>query len=330
MLKRLLIGTAISAFFFWLILRSLDVHNAIESLKSANWLWLIPAIVMFLFSFALRAVRWQILLAPIGQVGFSSSFRAVMIGFMANSVLPARMGEFVRAFVLKKKEGLKVESVFATIVVERIFDGYLLMLFLLGSLLLAPLSGTEGGLLRTGIVGALAVYTIALVAMLFLHHRHAETIRFFERLLSWFPWRERVLNSLSRFASGLAIFSSTKQIMLVAVWSLIVWIVSMAVLHPLLAGFDLGVPMPWYAPYVITPIVALGVLLPAAPGYAGTFHAACVAALLMLAPDSNADAGRAFAFVLHAANMVPIIVVGLIFLWLEGLSLSDLGKKPDA
>ncbi len=328
MFRRLVIGTLISAFFFWLILRSIDIGEAIDSLKEVNWLWLAPAVAILLLSFVLRAFRWQVLLRPVAHVSFTSSFRAVMIGFMANSVLPARMGEFVRAFVLTRKENLKVESVFATIVVERLFDGYMLMIFLLAAFMFAPLSGTGGSLFRTGVIGALVIYSAALVAILFLHHKRDGTLAFFERMLGWFPWRNRIMDSLSRFTTGLAIFDSTKQMLLVTAWSLAVWIVAMAVLHPLLAGFDLGVNMPWYAPYVITPVVALGVLLPAAPGYAGTFHAACVVALTMLAPDSDPSAGRAFAFILHAVNMIPIIIVGLVFLWLEGLSLSDLGRKP--
>lgn len=330
MLKKLLIGTAVSAFFFWLILKNVDIHEAVESLRQANWLYAIPAVLILLGSFVLRAIRWRVLLAPVGRISFTSSFRATMIGFMANSVLPARMGEFVRAFVLTRRDGLKVESVFATIVIERLFDGYMLLLFLLASLFLAPLAGTGGQFLRTGILVSLVVYNVALVGMLFLHHRQERTLAFLDRVLHWFPWREKLMDSLARFASGLAVLGSARHLLVIAGWTFAVWVTAMAVLHPLLAGFDLGTKLPWYAPYVITPVVALGVMLPAAPGYAGTFHAACVAGILMLAPEADPSASRAFSFALHALNMVPIIIVGLIFLWLEGLSLSDLGKKRDS
>jgi uncharacterized protein (TIRG00374 family) len=327
MIRNLIIGTIVSVFFFWLILKNIDITEAVASLEQANWLYAIPAVIILLFSFVLRAIRWQVLLVPVGRVGFASSFRATMVGFMANSVLPARMGEFIRAFVLTRREGIKVESVFATIVVERIFDGYMLLLFLLGGLFLAPLKGTGAQFLKTGIIASIILYNGVLIAMLFLHHKQEPTIRFFHKLLRWLPWCDRIIEALKRFSSGLGVLGSTRHVLIIAGWTLAVWVTAMAVLHPLLAGFDLGASLPWYAPYVITPVVALGVMLPAAPGYAGTYHAACVAGILMLAPESDPNAGRAFSFALHALNMVPIIAVGIVCLWLEGLSFGDIGKR---
>ncbi|MCU0612620.1 MAG: flippase-like domain-containing protein [Candidatus Eisenbacteria bacterium] len=324
---RLLLGIAVSAFFLWLVVRKMDFHEAVASLRQVNWLLTIPAVALFLASFVLRAFRWQVLLHPVGRVGFTSSFRALMIGFMGNSIFPARMGEFLRALVLIRRDRLRFESVFATIVIERLFDGYMLLIFLFAALLLAPLHGTGGSLLRTGIVFALVLYTGALVGMLFLHHRKERTLAFFARVLHWLPGHERVIGSLEKFATGLTIFSSLRQLGAVALWTLVVWVVSMAVVHPVIWAFPLGVHLPWYAPYVITPIVALGVLIPSAPGYAGPYHAACVAAILLLAPDADPNASRAFAFVLHALNMIPIIIVGMVFVWLEGLSLGDLSRK---
>ena len=333
MIRKLLIGIVVSVFFFWLILRNIDIAEAVVSLKQANWLYAIPAVVILLISFVFRAIRWQVLLGPVGRVGFGSSFKATMIGFMANSILPARMGEFIRAFVLTRREGIKVESVFATIVVERIFDGYMLLLFLLGGLFIAPLEGSGARFLKTGIIASIIIYNGVLIAMLFLYHKQESTIQFFHKILKWLPWSDRIIEALKRFSSGLGVLGSTKHVLIITGWTIVVWITAMAVLHPLLAGFDLGASLPWYAPYVITPVVALGVMLPAAPGYAGTFHAACVAGILMLAPESDPSAGRAFSFALHALNMLPIIVVGIICLWLEGLSFGDIGtqkKKPDS
>lgn len=324
---RLLVGIAISAFFLWLVVRKMDLAEAVASLRRVDWPLLIPALVLFLASFALRAVRWQVLVAPIGTVGFSSSFRATMVGFMGNSIFPARMGEFLRAYVLTRRERLRFESVFATIVIERLFDGYMLLLFLFAALLLAPLHGTGGSLLRTGIVFALLLYTGALIGMLFLHHRKAPTLGVIAKLLRWAPGHERLLRSLDRFATGLTIFDSGRQLAVVAGWTFVVWLMSMVVIYPVLWAFPLGVTLPWYAPYVITPIVALGVLIPSAPGYAGPYHAACVAAILLMAPNADANASRAFAFVLHALNMIPIIIVGLVVVWLEGLSLGDLSRR---
>ncbi|MBN1424188.1 flippase-like domain-containing protein [Candidatus Fermentibacteria bacterium] len=324
---RLPIGIVISAFFLWLVVRQVNFDEAMRSLRQVNWLLMIPAIAVFLASYVLRAFRWQVLLDPVGRVSLSSSFRAIMIGFMGNSIFPARMGEFLRAFTLVRRERLRFESVFATIVIERLFDGYMLLLFLFGALLMAPLHGTGGSLLRTGIIGALFIYTAALIGILFLHHRREATLTFFRKALRWMPGHQRVLVSLEKFASGLAIFDSLRQLAAVAVWTLVVWVVSMAVVHPVIWAFPLGVSLPWYAPYVITPIVALGVLIPSAPGYAGPYHAACVAAVLLMAPEVDRDANVAFAFVLHAMNMIPIIVVGVVCVWLEGLSLGDLSKK---
>ncbi len=324
---RLLAGLGVSAFFLWLVVRRMDVHEAAQSLGRVNWILTVPAVALFLFSFVLRALRWQVLLRPLGTVGVGSSFRAVMIGFMGNSVFPARMGEFLRAFVLTRKERIRFESVFATIVIERLFDGYMLLVFLLVALVLAPLHGAGGSLLKTGIVGALVIYTAVLAAMLLLHHRRSQTLAFLGKACRWIPRHETILSSLDRFASGLTVLSSGRRLASIAGWTFVVWVVSMAVVHPVIWAFPLGAPLPWYAPYVITPIVALGVLVPSAPGYAGPYHAACVAAIYLIAPQADPNATRAFAFVLHALNMVPIIIVGLVIAWLEGLSLGELSRQ---
>lgn len=324
---RLVLGLLVSLGFLWLVFRKIDLADMLASLARVRWFLMVPALALFLASFLLRAVRWRVLLAPVAQVSYESSFKAIMVGFMGNSVFPARMGEFMRAFMLVRHEPIGFETAFATIVVERLFDGYMLLVFLLAALLLAPLGGSGGSLLRTGIVGALVLYTTVLLGVVMLHKKREATLSLLRRILGRIPGHLKVITSVERFAAGLSMFDSARVLGNVAAWTLVVWLASMVVVHPVIAAFPLGVSLPWYAPYVITPIVALGVLIPSAPGYAGPYHAACVAAVMLMAPSADPHATRAFAIVLHALNMLPIIAIGLVIVWMEGLSLRELGRS---
>src|SRR5688572_20419721 len=128
------IGVAVSALLLWVAVRGVSLDEVLGELRRVRPLWLVPVILSLFVRFWLTAVRWQLLLRPIKQIGVHRLFAVTLIGFMANNVLPARLGEFVRAYALGRAEGLPPSLPFATIVIERIFDGFTLLLFLLGGL----------------------------------------------------------------------------------------------------------------------------------------------------------------------------------------------------
>ena len=138
MKKKFIIGLVISSVFLYLAFRKVDYSELWSALKEANYWYIIPNIILVILSMWMRAYRWRFMIDPIKKVGLSRLFSSVMIGFMANNVLPARLGEFVRAYSLGTKENISRSATFATIVIERIFDGFSLLFILWLSLLLSP------------------------------------------------------------------------------------------------------------------------------------------------------------------------------------------------
>ena len=148
------IGFLISAAILFLAFHRIDFRLLLENLQKANYLYLVPIVVVIFLSMALRALRWGYLLLPIKRVGFPNLFAGILIGFMANNVLPVRMGEFVRAYIIGRSEQIRKSASFGTVVVERLFDGFTvlgLLVVVLTFLHLPPGNATfKKGLLMGG------------------------------------------------------------------------------------------------------------------------------------------------------------------------------------
>lgn len=127
---QLAVGIAVSAFFLWLTLRPVKLADLWLSIRTLNWFWAVPFIAVTTLSMVVRAWRWRYLMKPVGDYTSRSLFGPMMAGFAINSLLPARAGEFARAYIAGKKEKVPFTSVFATVVVERIFDMFTLLLLL--------------------------------------------------------------------------------------------------------------------------------------------------------------------------------------------------------
>ena len=128
---RWIIGIVVSLFFLWVAFRQVsDVGHLAEALGSANYLWLAPAVALYLLGLLVRALRWRILLLPIARIPTGPLFGILSIGFLVNNVLPARLGEIARAILVGRRHGVSRSAALATVVVERIFDGVVMLLFL--------------------------------------------------------------------------------------------------------------------------------------------------------------------------------------------------------
>ncbi len=200
---RLFVGVLISAVFIWLALRGLHLPDVWLSLRSADYVWLIPSIAVYFLAVWARTWRWDYLLRPIKQISLRRLFPVVVIGYMGNNVYPFRAGEVLRAVVLRQREGVSVSSSLATIIVERVFDGLVMLLFVFVALPFAPLPSDS---IRFVVIlgswllfGALLVFfAVAAVPARFL------------RLAEWFvgrfvPHRLRasLLDFAERFVEGL-------------------------------------------------------------------------------------------------------------------------------
>src|SRR5512143_1632744 len=142
---RLALGIVISAIFLYIALQGQDLGNVWATLTHANYFWIIPGIATYFLAVVARTWRWHYLLRSIKPVSMQTLFPIVTIGYMGNNIYPARAGEVLRAYVLRREQGVPVSASLATIVVERIFDGVVMLIFIFFNLgALARLTGGSG------------------------------------------------------------------------------------------------------------------------------------------------------------------------------------------
>ena len=323
------IGIGISLVAIWLAMKDVRPAEVWNALKQANYLGFVAAMALTIFGFWVRALRWRWLFSG-RKVTLGSLFSATMIGFMANNLLPLRLGEFVRAWALGRREQMSKTTVLATVVVERVVD----MITLLGifgfTLLVHPLSeSTEAGrLARAGagiLLGACIGLTVFVVAI---ESSPALTAKFVAFLTSMFPERvrARTAKTLEHFLAGLGLFRDLPRLLWVFVLSFAMFGIFALVLTVSMWAFGLDVP--WYGGLVMLVITAIGIMVPAAPGYIGTLNLACVAGLALFGVEKQSSVS--FSWFYWASQWLPISVVGLWYLRREGLSLRSLGEASDA
>ena len=319
------LGVLISIVFLWLSLRGLRLDQFWNSVKDANYWWLIPGIGVYLIGMWVRAWRWHYLLGPIKKIPTKTMFPITTIGYMGNNIYPARAGEVLRAVILKRREGVPVSASLATIIVERIFDGVVMLGFVFVNLPeLAKLTGTSGfvgniqqvAVIGTGVfLGALLVF---LLAAMFPLVTARVGLWFIQRLL---PKRlhEKVFSLMNKFLDGLASLRSPFNILMVFFTSVIIWLLETGKYWFVMHAFPFQVS--FFALMLMNGIVNLATTIPSAPGYIGTFDGPGIAVLTAYGVDQATATG--YTLVLHVALWLPITLLGGYYLAREGIKWSD-------
>ena len=311
------IGILVSAVFLYLSVRKVDLNEMKTALDQANYLLVLPSSILLISSFWVRAYRWQILLAPVKWIPTKILFAATMIGFMANNVLPARLGEFIRADAIGRLSSVNRSSAFATIVIERLFDGMILILFLASTLALP----TFPDWIRQGGTAAMGLYLVLILFLYLLHIRTDTALRLIRFITRPLPDRvsEKTLILFESFASGLHVLSQGRRMLSTCALTLVLWLLNIASLQCIVEAFHLSLPA--YAAFTIMAIIALGVTLPSSPGYVGVFQAACILALALFGIPRGMS--LSFSIVLHVVGYIPITAIGLVYFWKAHLSFKD-------
>lgn len=319
------LGMLISIVFLWFALRGLQLDQFWDSVQSANYWWLIPGIGVYFIGVWVRAWRWHYLLGPIKKISTKTMFPITTIGYMGNNIYPARAGEVLRAVILKRKEGVPVSASLATIIVERIFDGVVMLAFVFVNLPeLAKLTGSSGfvgniqqlALIGTGVfLGALLVF---LLAAMFPQVTARVGLWFISRLT---PKRlhEKIIGIMSRFLDGLASLRSPFNVLMVFFTSVIIWLLETGKYWFVMHAFPFQVS--FFALMLLNGIANLATTIPSAPGYIGTWEAVTKAVLVAYAVDPAVALG--YAVVLHVALWLPITLLGAYYLTREGIKWSD-------
>ena len=319
------LGVLISVLFIWLALGGLKLSEFWDAVKQANYIWLIPGVGVYFIGVWIRAWRWHYLLGPIKKIPTKTMFPITTIGYMGNNIYPARAGEVLRAVILKRKEGVSVSASLATIIVERIFDGVVMLAFVFVNLSeLAKLTGASGfvgniqqvALIGTGVfIGALGVF---LVAAMYPHMTAKVGLWIIQRLL---PQRlhTKVIGLMNKFLDGLASLRSPFNVLMVFFTSVIIWLLETGKYWFVMHAFDFTVS--FFALMLMNGIVNLATTIPSAPGYIGTFDAPGIAVLTAYGVEHSIAAG--YTLVLHVALWLPITLLGAYYLAREGIQWSD-------
>ncbi|MGE0862388.1 MAG: lysylphosphatidylglycerol synthase transmembrane domain-containing protein [Vicinamibacterales bacterium] len=321
------LGLAVGLLF--LFLRNADLDKVVISVRAARVDYLLASLLLTSVTFLIRAERWQYFLAPLGPTRFMVVLRTTVIGFAASAVLPARAGEVIRPYLLARREGLSATATFATIIVERILD-LVAVLLLLAAFLIWFDPGVEGrdsALFSAIRYGGLVMTPVAVGTLLVMFAMAGHP----ERLHAWVLKAERVLPSqlaiivarfARTFAEGFAVVRSPMRVLAALAWSLVLWLTIGAGLWAVAVGF--GIDMPFTGAWLMLAPLVVGVAVPT-PGGVGGFHEAFrLGATSFFAADNDTAVGAAI--VLHAISVVPVVIVGLIFIIQDGLKLGGLAR----
>lgn len=327
-----LFGVAVTVLLLWWALRGVAFGEVWSQIRQGDPLLLLAAVAVGTFGFVIRAMRWKVLLAAVRpDTSFRSRMAAVSIGFMANNVLPARVGEFARAYSFSRMEPVSAGAAFGSLVVERFLDGIVLLMLLVippltpGFPDTGALSTGLGALILRGGVVAVAVVMVALVVMA----RWPEAfVRGAERVASRLPGAlaRPVVGALEALLDAVGVLRSPRLLALAFLWTAGFWLfhgISFW-LGMLAFGIDTGLVSAWFTEAV----VGFGVAIPSAPGFVGTFHASADFALSQVYGVEKARS-LAFAFGYHFGGWIPITAIGLWYAWRLGLSLSDVGGAEE-
>ncbi|UFS69703.1 flippase-like domain-containing protein [Geomonas sp. RF6] len=326
--KKLWLGIAISGFFLFLLGRQIEPGKLVAAFRQMDYRFLLPALLLTMVSYFFRALRWKYLLLPIKKTRLSNLFPSTLIGYMANNLLPARLGEFVRAYSLAQKEELKTSAVFGTLVVDRLWDGFTMLLVLLVTFFTVRLPAGKEHMqegLATGGYITLAVYLTALAILAVLKKKPALAVR----TLSAIPpakLGKKLAHLAESFIQGLQLSTSPREIATIFALSLLVWGTAIWPLDFLLASFDLHFPLT--VSMFIMVFLVFAVMVPSSPGFVGTYHYACVSALAAF--DVAPERALSVAIVMHGMGFFPVTVIGLFCLWRDKLSLKKLSAAEDA
>ena len=317
---------ALTAGLLWLFLKDIDVALMWRAILGAHPAYILGAIVVTMQTYVIRAIRWRVLLQPIGPTRFRTAFRTTIIGFAALFLLPARLGEVLRPYLLARQDGLKATSTFATVIVERLLDVVtVLTLFAVAF----PLSGIEMG--RDARIATLVAGSGAAIALigLSLLAGHPERLgRWVGALGRRLP--ERAAATLARvaqtFAEGLRVMRNPAHLGVAMLWSVPLWSSIALDIWLTTLAFDLTLPL--VGSFLVMGYLTVGVSMPT-PGGMGSFQLFYQFAMTTLfAADPTVAA--AAAIVLHVVSFVPVTILGLIFMWQDGLTLAGLKNMRTA
>jgi uncharacterized protein (TIRG00374 family) len=310
-----LIGIAVSALLLFLAARNVRLGEILPLLRQANFFYLALAGLCAVFAIWLRAWRWRYLIPNSERMRTGNLFSATMIGFMGNNLLPLRIGDLARAYIAAKKENVSASAILATVVIERLLDVFAILTMLGVIFFHMPLPRW----IANGFLIMLALGALAWIALLSMTRLSAMIGGWISRLMPE-RYRSRMQDFIESFFAGLAAMRNKKNLTIATLLSMPIWTTYALGTYAALKACAIDVP--FSASWVVLAFVGIGVSLPSAPGFVGTFQFFTVAALALFSVDQQIAFG--YSLLHHLAQYIPVTLFGWILLIKEQMSLADL------
>jgi len=308
----------------YLAFRKVELSKMAQALRGTNYWLVVVGALVGLGGFAVRAVGWKYLLAPVGRLGARRLFSPVAIGYMANNLFPARLGEFVRAYVVGRREGVSKSSAFATIIVERIFDGLTLLLILavVSIFFDFPREVKTGGWLVAAVFLGLAAF-LAVVAV-----KVRLALRLVDATLSrWLPgFAERMKSRLECFVAALDIRRHARHTALAFLTCVARWGFEACIYLSVVLA--MGLPVPVHGVLFVMVVVNIATMVPSAPAYVGAVQFGCWLSLKEVLGVEETLAAT-YSVLLHAAIFFPITIAGIVCVVRANLSFASLRRQEN-
>ena len=346
--QRILIGGAVSVVFLGLFLVTVDLGRMLDTMARANYVYAGPGVALYLLSLVFRTLRWQRLLSHLRPIGTVRLYPVVVVGYMANNLLPMRLGEVARSYHLGSREGISKTAVLATILVERVLDALTLLFFIALIAAFVPLSGLVEnlggsfgvpGFLLPVLFGLPFLVLFCLLILSAMYPRGAGAAA--SLLLRWLPPRLRpvVGRMTETFLSGLTPLSSPRTLAALFLLSVPIWLLESGLFLMVALSFGLDEVFGGWgdllvAQVLVTAIANIGSSVPGPPGGVGLFELVAREALVFMPMASvERPVAAGYAAVVHLLLIVPVVLLGQVFLWTEHLSLRKLSEaagEPEA
>lgn len=326
------LGVAISGFFLYWVLK--DIEFAVlwqETIKANYWL-ILPGVGAYFIGLWVRAWRWHYLLRPVKAVPTKRMFPIVAMGYAGNNIFPARAGEVLRAVVLKSREDVPISASLATIIVERVYDGVVMLAFIFVNLAELSRLTEDIVLFRNFTIQDVALWgSVLFFGVLIVFLAAAMMPKFTEKVVRWFVerlvperMRTKVMDIATRFLDGLASLSSPVEALMVFFTSVVIWLLETVKYWFVMHAFRFTIS--FFALMLMNGVVNLATTIPSAPGYLGTFDLPGIKVLgaYGVAPELAAS----YTFVLHFALWFPVTMLGLYYMWRMGISWQKVTTIP--
>jgi glycosyltransferase 2 family protein len=262
------LGIAVSVVAIWILVHSVDVGAAFDVLRTASPIWIVVMLASTTIDVGSRGARWRTLLAPIAPLPYRRVLGYTYIGYLANNVLPARLGELYRSHALGEGEGVSRTTVLGTVVVERVVDTVMVVAIAALAVVILSVRGVMG----TAVLLGLAFVTVLIVVLAL--GMAAHRLPGMGRITEIVARRPRLLELARRLREGLAVAGHPRTVILALLFSAIAWAASTVTF--LAAGQAVGVQLTVAQGALLTSGVALVTIIPSGPGYVGTFELTAV------------------------------------------------------